>query len=68
MGDGLRTIRVVSHDDSLIASVKNVYEYNLFALPFMGSDLCGFNGDAPADLCARWHQVGTLFPFARNHN
>jgi alpha-glucosidase len=34
----------------------------------MGCDLCGFNGDAPGDLCTRWHQVGTLFPFARNHN
>lgn len=34
----------------------------------MGCDLCGFNGDAVADLCARWHQVGTLMPFARNHN
>lgn len=49
-------------------SVKNIYEYQLFGLPFMGCDLCGFNGDAVADLCARWHQVGTLMPFARNHN
>jgi len=21
----------------------------------MGCDLCGFNGDAPSDLCTRWH-------------
>jgi len=49
-------------------SVKNIYEYQLFGLPFMGCDLCGFNGDAAGDLCTRWHQVGTLFPFARNHN
>ena len=52
----------------MIASVKNVYEYQLFALPFMGSDLCGFNGNAAGDLCTRWHQLGTLFPFSRNHN
>lgn len=52
----------------MVASVKNIYEYQLFGLPFMGCDLCGFNGDAAGDLCARWHQVGTLFPFARNHN
>jgi len=39
----------------MIASVKNVYEYNLFGLPFMGSDLCGFNGNAGAALCTRWH-------------
>jgi alpha-glucosidase (family GH31 glycosyl hydrolase) len=52
----------------MIASVKNTYEYNLFGLPFFGCDLCGFNGDAQGDLCTRWHQLGTLFPFARNHN
>jgi alpha-glucosidase len=39
----------------MVASVKNTYEYNLFGLPFMGSDLCGFNGDATAELCTRWH-------------
>mmetsp|Transcript_29346 Transcript_29346/g.44219 ORF Transcript_29346/g.44219 Transcript_29346/m.44219 type:complete len:311 (+) Transcript_29346:4548-5480(+) len=52
----------------MVASVKNIYEYQIFGLPFMGSDLCGFNGDAPADLCTRWHQLGTLFPWSRNHN
>lgn len=36
-------------------SVKDIYEYQLFGLPFMGCDLCGFNGDAVADLCVRWH-------------
>jgi alpha-glucosidase (family GH31 glycosyl hydrolase) len=36
-------------------SVDGLYEYQLFGLPFMGCDLCGFNGDAPADLCTKWH-------------
>ena len=49
-------------------SVDGVYSYNLFALPFMGSDICGFNGDATNELCTRWHILGSLYPFARNHN
>ena len=49
-------------------SVDGIYSYNLFALPFMGSDICGFNGDATNELCTRWHILGSLYPFARNHN
>jgi alpha-glucosidase (family GH31 glycosyl hydrolase) len=39
----------------LTMSVSGLYEYQLFGLPFMGSDICGFDGDAAADLCTRWH-------------
>jgi alpha-glucosidase len=49
-------------------SVDGVYSYNLFGMPFIGSDICGFNGDAAPDLCTKWHQLGSLYPFARNHN
>lgn len=49
IGDNWSTV------DYMIASVLNTYEYNLFAIPMMGSDLCGFNGDATAPLCTRWH-------------
>jgi alpha-glucosidase (family GH31 glycosyl hydrolase) len=36
-------------------SVDGLYSYQLFGLPFMGCDICGFNGDAAADLCTKWH-------------
>ena len=62
MGDNWSTV------DYMKLSVDGVYSYNLFALPFMGSDICGFNGDAAPDLCTRWHILGSLYPFARNHN
>jgi alpha-glucosidase (family GH31 glycosyl hydrolase) len=62
MGDNWSTV------DYMKLSVDGIYSYNLFALPFMGSDICGFNGDAAPDLCTRWHILGSLYPFARNHN
>ena len=57
-----------SDDTYMGLSVDGLYSYNLFALPFMGSDICGFNGDATNELCTRWHILGSLYPFARNHN
>lgn len=49
MGDNWSTVEYMA------ASVDGIYSYNLFGFPFMGSDICGFDGDAAADLCARYH-------------
>lgn len=62
MGDNWSTVEYMT------LSIDGIYSYNLFALPFMGSDICGFNGDATNELCTRWHILGSLYPFARNHN
>lgn len=39
----------------------------LSGMPFVGSDIGGYSGNATAELFARWMEVGALSPFARAH-
>lgn len=48
--------------------MSSLLNFNLFGIPFCGSDVCGFFGDYDEDLCSRWIQSNTVFPFFRNHN
>jgi len=49
LGDNWSTVEYMQY------SVDGLYSYSLFGMPFIGCDICGFNGDATAQLCTRWH-------------
>ncbi|GMR63129.1 hypothetical protein PMAYCL1PPCAC_33324, partial [Pristionchus mayeri] len=51
--------------EDLRSAVIGAMELNIFGIPYVGSDVCGFNGPSNEELCLRWHQLGAFHSFYR---
>ncbi|CAN9209744.1 unnamed protein product [Alternaria alternata] len=54
-------------DDYRISIRQMLSFVSMHQMPMVGSDVCGFNGQADQYMCARWAVMGAFQPFYRNH-
>lgn len=61
LGDNYRSWEYMKY------SIAGIFNMNMFGIPHTGADVCGFFGDKDDEMCGRWTQLATFYPFARNH-
>lgn len=62
LGENMRTWDDMKH------SIAGVMNFNMFGVPLTGPETCGYYGEQGNDeLCARWIQLATFYPLARQH-
>ena len=56
-----------SKNEYIKYSISSILTYNIFGIPFTGSDICGNNKNANSALCSRWYNIGAFYPFMRSN-
>ena len=60
--------------DDMKWSIAGIMNFNMFGIPHVGADVCGFfanvgtSEDENKEICGRWMQLATFYPFARQHS
>ncbi|GAA5805264.1 hypothetical protein HPULCUR_010778 [Helicostylum pulchrum] len=59
---------IMSSWEDMKGTIADIFNFQMYGISYSGADICGFVGDATENLCTRWMQLGSFYPFARMHN